>query len=356
MATYLELVNRVLRRMNEVEIASVASATRGFQAAAKDFVNDAIRDINNAELEWPFNWRQGTQTLTPGELEYSLPAAYSVVDWESFSLEVPNQITNGTFDTNINSWTVSTSGTGTVTHTTDKAGAMRLAAGSAGTATAEQQITLVSGQRYYVETRHFGGALTLRIGISSGAGDLLDTSLELLELDRGTVNRKEFVASGTTAFVRLTHSNNVNVDLEKIIIKEVQLTDQKLIYLPYDKWLADHKEYELKRSLVNLATPIYVTRTQNDKMIIWPNTKYPYVVKYEYWAIPDDLEIDADVPTIPSHYTNVITEQAMYYAHHFREDFEQASIKETKAKKLIDRMRIELINKNDFMQGAGYIS
>ena len=51
--TFLQLINAVLREINEVEITTVAS-TRGIQTSVKDFINKAQRDIINSEVEWPF--------------------------------------------------------------------------------------------------------------------------------------------------------------------------------------------------------------------------------------------------------------------------------------------------------------
>ena len=51
--TFLELINAVLREINEVEITTVSS-TRGIQTSVKDFINKAQRDIINSEVEWPF--------------------------------------------------------------------------------------------------------------------------------------------------------------------------------------------------------------------------------------------------------------------------------------------------------------
>lgn len=84
-STYLELTNRVLRRLNEVEIgASDFAGVRGVQAAAKDAVLDAVREINTQKFEWPFNATTGSQTLTAGTNLYSWPADLRIPDWKSF--------------------------------------------------------------------------------------------------------------------------------------------------------------------------------------------------------------------------------------------------------------------------------
>ena len=86
--TYIDLCNKVLRRLNEVEIAEAEfGSTRGVQSLVKDAVKAAIAKINQAEYEWPFNAAEFTQTLTAGQTEYSWPSALKKVDWNSFQLQ-----------------------------------------------------------------------------------------------------------------------------------------------------------------------------------------------------------------------------------------------------------------------------
>ena len=87
-STFLELTNRLLRKLNEVEIAEADFAnTRGVQSLAKDAILDSIRQINQAEYEWPFNSAQHTQVLVEGQEEYSWPQFFKVVDWNSFQIQ-----------------------------------------------------------------------------------------------------------------------------------------------------------------------------------------------------------------------------------------------------------------------------
>jgi hypothetical protein len=87
-STYLSLTNRLLRKINEVEIAQADFAnTRGIQTLAKDAIVDAIGQINQAEYEWPFNAAQHTQVLAVGQEEYSWPEFFKVVDWNSFQIQ-----------------------------------------------------------------------------------------------------------------------------------------------------------------------------------------------------------------------------------------------------------------------------
>lgn len=354
MATYLQLVNRVLRRMNEVEVSTV-TGHRGFTAAVTDFVNDAVRDVYNAELKWPFNHADGTTTIIPGVMEYALPSNTSVVSQDSFVATPPNLITNGTFDTNISGWTDISSGSGTISWVSTGNGRMLINAGVAGTAGASQPIVTVVGQRYAVEVHTYGGNVTLGIGTALGLEDVQSFTLSPEALDRGAFFRKEFVATATNTYITIKHTTNSDHYLDFITVTDVSLSNRKLVFKPYNIYLRDYKERELDRSVVELGEPMYVTLTDKNTYIVWPKPKWEYVVIYEYWTVPNDLSNDIDTPTIPERYTYVIMEYALYYCHHFREDFEQAAIKLEKAKKGIERMRTELINRPEYFQGSGHI-
>lgn len=84
---FIDLCNRTLRRLNEVEIAEPEFLTvRGIQSYVKDAVNDAVASINQAQFEWPFNAAEETGTLTVGQTEYSVPSSFQSMEWESFQI------------------------------------------------------------------------------------------------------------------------------------------------------------------------------------------------------------------------------------------------------------------------------
>ncbi len=90
MATYLTLVNELLRRLNEVTLDTGGDGfdtVRNVQALAKDAVNSSIRLILQDVQEWPFLKTTYTQTLSVGTRQYSFPADYSSADWDTFYLK-----------------------------------------------------------------------------------------------------------------------------------------------------------------------------------------------------------------------------------------------------------------------------
>lgn len=88
MATFIDLCNRTLRRLNDVEIQPADfPSVRGIQALVKDSVRASLDDINQSEFEWPFNYQQASLTLTQGQTEYPFPEEVKVVEWDSFQLQ-----------------------------------------------------------------------------------------------------------------------------------------------------------------------------------------------------------------------------------------------------------------------------
>lgn len=95
MATYLDLTNELLRRLNEVQMDVTDFAlARNVQSLAKDAINSSIREILHSAQEWPFAIVTYTQTLSVGIGQYSFPADASNVDWESFYIKILTAINN----------------------------------------------------------------------------------------------------------------------------------------------------------------------------------------------------------------------------------------------------------------------
>lgn len=87
-STYMELTNRLLRRVNDVEITETDfPSVRGIQALAKDCILDTVREINSSRIDWPFNAVEHTQSLVIGTEEYAWPVDFTSADWESFQVQ-----------------------------------------------------------------------------------------------------------------------------------------------------------------------------------------------------------------------------------------------------------------------------
>lgn len=93
---FLDLTNKLLRRLNEVTIdQSDFMSARGVQAMAKDAINAAVQQISQYEPQWPFTAMSGTQILTAGTEEYDWPTDLKMVNWRSFFIQKDDTIGNG---------------------------------------------------------------------------------------------------------------------------------------------------------------------------------------------------------------------------------------------------------------------
>ena len=107
MATYVTLVNELLRRLNEVTLDIAGDgfdSVRNVQALAKDAVNSSIRLILQDGQEWPFLKTTFTQTLSVGTRQYAFPADYSSTDWDTFYLKKLSSENNSPMPLNVISY------------------------------------------------------------------------------------------------------------------------------------------------------------------------------------------------------------------------------------------------------------
>lgn len=356
-STYLELANSLLVPLNEVSLTSITFASAlGPQANAKEAVNDALSDIINAEREWPFNIVEATQVLTPGIQTYALPATYKSVDWRSFYLYTPDIITNGSFTTNIASWTDQSSGTGAVAWNTGSAatGCARFTAGASGVAAIEQQLAVVKGIVYRVFVRSFLGTLNLSIGSTSGGSDYYSGALTFTNIGGGQFFEVQFNPGGATAFMRFSTTENTTIDLDYTAVFD-EAPPASLLYMEYDQWRERFRQNDMRMTPTSYNRPTWVFSTQNDKFGVSTIPDKSYTVAYNYWSAPTKLTLATDTTIIPDRYESVLLEGAMYYMYMFRDNIEQASKSERRFKDGIREMRTDLINKNRIMTTGNYM-
>jgi|TARA_R100000093_G_C1942913_1_gene72952 hypothetical protein len=343
--TFLTLVNDVLRELNEVEITDV-STTSGFTKYVNTAVNRAIRDIYNEEIEWPFAVETKTDATVTGQQDYDLPSSYRQVDWESFFLYPTDLVTNGAFATSITSWTDSSTGTGSFTHTTDGNGRARLAGGSSGVGIMEQSVTTVDNKTYVLDFRIFGGAVNLQIGTSTGASDIQSsTAYTISDTGAGEFHRVEFDATSNSSYIQFSNSTNANhdVDFSQSFFKEEPV---KLEYMDLEEWENTRRTDEKYQEPGSFSVPDTVVRRQNDKYSLSniPNSDQ-YTVEYKYWVIHTDVTVNSSTIGIPDRWKDAIREQALFYCYRFRQDMAAASDASRNYKDIVASMRTELIQR-----------
>lgn len=95
---FLGLVNDINARVNEVPIteSNFSAQNSGVVKVHKDAVNAAIRDVNQQEFQWPFNYVSTDLPLVAGTNRYTKPATTKSLDMESFRIQRNDTFNNDT--------------------------------------------------------------------------------------------------------------------------------------------------------------------------------------------------------------------------------------------------------------------
>jgi len=215
---YLGLVNDVLGRFNETPLTAttLASAT-GVYSVVKEGVNSAIRTVNQQEFNWPFNFIEEEQTLSPGVMRYPYPTNAKSVDFNVFRIK-----RNNTF-----------------------------------------------------------GNPTVHLG---------------------------------------------QMDYEQYLHKHID------------------DEYNTVDTSIR-SVPRKVIRTPNQEFVLYPSPDEAYDVVFEYYALPVDLILFSDVPSLPPAFRHIITEGASLYVYNFQSDTESQDRASAKFANQIEQMRKVYINR-----------
>ena len=75
-------------------------------------------------------------------------------------------------------------------------------------------------------------------------------------------------------------------------------------------------------------------------------------LKFDYYVSNTDLSAATDTTIIPTRFEPVINSRAKYYTHMFRSDVQTAQFSLKEYEDGLKRMRIELLNRKDYMRAV----
>lgn len=347
---YLELCNQVLLYTNEPALTQATfTSARGIQQTVKTAVNNAIDDVINYEMEWPFLKASASVNLIPGKYIYDLPASFRNIDYESFLVRHPEKLTNNLFVSDIASWTDTSSGTGSAAYNSGGNGRARLTGDGTNAGGLEQAISLVVGRRYRITVHFLNNDLNVTLGTSTGNTSLLDTDFVLTEAGGGTTKEYEFAATAATTYLGIYNTSTTYTDVEFVSVREAS-SSHFLQRINYDTFR--RKFYATADSFRSSAwhVPCFVFPTQNDDNFgVYPVPDDYYQLVYDYFTTATLLTDYDDIPIIPTRYQHVIVSRARYYILSSRSDPVFADRANKEFELGIQRMRTELINVNQEM-------
>jgi len=351
--TYLELSNRTLRELNEVELTSTNFASsRGIQTTVKDFINKSIHDIYNESVEIPLLHTSTTQDTFTGDSEYAFPTDMRRVDFESFFLKPNELITNGEFTSNINSWTT-IAGSGSAAYNSGGNGRLRL-----NDFAAHQSFSTVVNQTYNLQVRVLdsngtGAALKVQVGTAAEGTQNLSTTLTVSDFNAGEILDVQFTATAQTTFVTLNNTTTAtNLDVDYVRVSRSDIMTRKLKYISYDDYMQRFKEQDSQNNSSHYGMPQYVYRKPDYTSFgLTPiPDKNDYLISYEYFTTHTDLSAHGDTMALPDRFGPLIVDRSKYYTYMLRSDPDHANLSNRDYQRKLNLLKTDYSSRADYMK------
>ena len=291
--SYLTLTNKVLARLNEVQLTSSNfSNARGIQVQAQNAVNESVRYINQKEFQYPFNHSTKSETLVPGTVRYTIPTTAKTVDYNTFRLVKDSDLGSSggrlyvlNYNEYINSYI-----------------------------TQEDEIT----------TTNLDGALTdsaTTVTVNSTTG--FDSTGTIF------IGNEQITYTGTssTTFTGATRGAN-------------------------DTTAAAHSDDTQVAQFEQGGVPQYVSRTPDNNFLLYPFPTKGFSLKYDFFSFPTDMSAHSDTTTIPDRFAAVIIDGATAFVYQYRGETNQYQLNFARFEQGIKNMQTLLVNRFEYVRST----
>jgi len=292
--TYLTLTNKVLSKLNEVELTSATfTSGRGIQTQVKNAINEAVRYINQREHNYPFNHSTKTQTLTAGVVRYSIPTTAKVVDYNTFRIVKDSDL-------------AVSGGQLSILNYNDYIGK-----------SIEQEDEISSTA---TSTTHTDSVTTITVSSTTGfdsAGTLFIGNEQI-----------SYTAIGSsTTFTGCTRGANSTTAAS--ILSGVTVAQ-------FDRG----------------SVPTHVVRTPDNNYLMFPYPDKSYSIKFDYFTFPADMVAHGDTTTVPDRFAAVIVDGATAFIYQYRGELQQYGINFERFEQGIKNMQSLLVNRFDYIRST----
>jgi hypothetical protein len=291
--SYLTLTNKVLARLNEVQLTSSNfSNARGIQVQAQNAVNESIRYINQKEFQYPFNHSTKTETLVPGTVRYTIPTTAKTIDYNTFRLVKDSDL------------------------------------GSSGgrlyVLNYNQYINSYITQEDEITTTTLDGALTdsaTTITVASTTG--FDSSGTIF------IENEQITYTGTssTTFTGATRGAN-------------------------NTTAAAHDSATQVAQFEQGGVPQYVSRTPDNNFLLYPFPTKAFTLKYDFFSFPTDMSAHGDTTTVPDRFAAVIVDGATAFVYQYRGETNQYQLNFARFEQGIKNMQTLLVNRFEYVRST----
>ena len=300
--TFLTHTNRVIARLNEVQLTSSDFASsRGIQTQCKNAVNEAVRYINQKEFQYPFNHSTKTQTLTAGTVKYSIPTDAKTVDYNTFRLVKDSDLSTS-------------GGRLPILNYNDYVNAY---------ITQEDEIVTTT-----LSTSHTDSVTTITVSSTTG----FDSSGTLF------IGNEQVTYTGTTSttFTGATRgAGSTTASAHDSGVQVAQFTDGGL--------------------------PQFIVRTPDNNYLLYPFPTKSYSIKFDYFTFPSDMSAHGDTTSIPDRFAPIIADGATAFVYQYRGETAQYQLNMQRFEQGIKNMQTLLVNRFDYIRStyiprSGYLT
>ena len=291
--SYLTLTNRVLARLNEVELtSSTFTSSRGIQTQAKTAINEAVRYINQREHNYPFNHATESKTLTAGVVRYSLPTSTKVVDYNTFRIVKDSDLAVSGGKLSILDYN----------DYVNKA------------VEQEDEITTTT-----LNGSHSDSVTTLTLTSTTGfdSSGTAHIGNEIISYTGTLGNDLTGVTRGASSSTASAHASGVTV-------------------AQFDSG----------------SVPTHVVRTPDNNYLMYPYPDKSYVIKFDYYTFPTDMAAHDSTTTIPDRFAAVIVDGATAFIYQYRGELQQYGINFERFEQGIKNMQSVLVNRFEYLRST----
>ena len=291
--SYLTLTNKVLARLNEVQLTSSNfSNARGIQVQAQNAVNESVRYINQKEFQYPFNHSTKTETLVPGTVRYTIPTTAKTIDYNTFRLVKDSDL------------------------------------GSSGgrlyVLNYNQYINSYITQEDEITTTTLDGALTdsaTTITVASTTG-FNSSGTIFIENEQIT-----YTGTSSTTFTGATRGAN-------------------------NTTAAAHDSATQVAQFEQGGVPQYVSRTPDNNFLLYPFPTKGFSLKYDFFSFPTDMSAHGDTTTVPDRFAAVIVDGATAFVYQYRGETNQYQLNFARFEQGIKNMQTLLVNRFEYVRST----
>ena len=291
--TFLNLTNKVLARLNEVQLTSSTFATaRGIQVQAKNAVNEATRYINQREFNYPFNHSTETKTLTEGVVRYSIPTSAKTVDYHTFRIVKDSDLGNSGYRLSQLDY--------------------------------NEYINSVSDQEDEIKSTTLDGAL-----IDSATTITVASTTDFASSGTLFIGNEQITYTGTTSttFTGATRGSNSTT---------ASAHDSGTTVAQFDQG----------------GVPEHVIRTPDNNYLLYPFPNKSYSIKFDFFTFPSDMSAVTDTTSIPERFDAVIVDGATAFVYQYRGETAQYQLNFQRFEQGIKNMQTLLVNKFQYVRST----